>query len=79
VPDGVPLSEVAAGAVRETGRLAAVDGALLAAAVVDTGCWELAHFSLHAGEAPDGAEGEVFQVLHLSAPGRDLLPRGRQW
>ncbi|CAL9360355.1 DUF4865 family protein [Streptomyces sp. R1] len=79
VPDGVPLSEVAAGAVRETGRLAAVDGALLAAAVVDTGRWELAHFSLHAGEAPDGAVGEVFRVLHLSAPGRGLLPRGRQW
>ncbi|MYS48851.1 DUF4865 domain-containing protein, partial [Streptomyces sp. SID6013] len=23
--------------------------------------------------------GEVFRVLHLSAPGRGLLPRGRQW
>ncbi|MFJ6072275.1 DUF4865 family protein [Streptomyces sp. NPDC093065] len=79
VPEGVPLSEVAAGAVRETGRLAAVDGVLLAAAVVDTGCWELVHFSLHAGEAPDGMEGEVFRVLHLSEPGRGLLPRGRQW
>lgn len=46
---------------------------------MDTGRWELVHFSLHAGEAPDGAEGEVFRVLHLSAPGRGLLPRGRQW
>ncbi|MFD8431605.1 MULTISPECIES: DUF4865 family protein [Streptomyces] len=79
VPDGVPLSEVAADAVRETGRSAAVDGALLAAAVVDTACWELVHFSLHAGEAPDEVEGEVFQVLHLSEPGRGLLTRGRQW
>lgn len=75
----MPLSEVAADAVRRTGRLAAMGGALLAAAVVDTGRWELAHFSLHAGEAPDGVEGEVFQVLHLSVPGRSLLPRGRQW
>jgi TetR/AcrR family transcriptional repressor of nem operon len=25
------------------------------------------------------AEGDVFQVLHLSAPGRGALPRGRQW
>ncbi|CAM5705018.1 hypothetical protein SVIOM342S_09955 [Streptomyces violaceorubidus] len=79
MPEGVPLSEVAADAVREAARLAAGDGTLLAAAVVDTGRWELAHFSLHAGDAPDGVRGEVFQVLHLSAPGRGLLPRGRQW
>ncbi|MYS78076.1 DUF4865 domain-containing protein, partial [Streptomyces sp. SID5926] len=26
-----------------------------------------------------GVAGEVFRVLHLSAPGRSLLPRGRQW
>ncbi|MFI8949549.1 DUF4865 family protein [Streptomyces sp. NPDC053750] len=79
VPEGLPLSEVAAGAVRETGRLAAGGGALLAAAVVDTGRWELVHFSLHADDAPDVVEGEVFQVLHLSEPGRGLLPGGRQW
>ncbi|MDT0610488.1 DUF4865 family protein [Streptomyces lancefieldiae] len=79
VPEGVPLSEVAAEAVRETGRLAAGDGALLAAAVVDTGRWELVHFSLYTHDAPSTVEGEVFQVLHLSAPERDRLPRGRQW
>ncbi|WP_328656265.1 DUF4865 family protein [Streptomyces sp. NBC_00334] len=79
VPEGVPLTEVAARAVRETGRLAAVDGALLAAAVVDTGRWELVHFSLHAHDVPDGVEGEAFRVLHLSQPGRGLLSRGRQW
>ncbi|MEU8733762.1 DUF4865 family protein [Streptomyces tendae] len=79
VPEGVPLSKVAADAVRETGRLATGDGALLAAAVVDTRRWETVHFSLHAGDAPDGAAGEVFRVLHLSAPGRGLLPGGPQW
>ncbi|MFE0802228.1 DUF4865 family protein [Streptomyces sp. NPDC058812] len=79
VPDGVPLSEVAAQAVRETGRPAAGDGTLLAAAAVDTGRWELVHFSLHAQDAPDKVAGEVFQVLHVSAPERDRLPRGRQW
>jgi hypothetical protein len=79
VPEGVPLAEAAAAAVRETGRLAAGDGALLAAAVVDTGRWELLHFTLHAGDVPDGVAGEVFRVLHLSEPGRALLPRGRQW
>ena len=25
------------------------------------------------------ADGELFEVLHVSAPGRDRLPRGRQW
>ncbi|MGW5783233.1 DUF4865 family protein [Streptomyces sp. NPDC003757] len=79
VPEGGPLSEVAERAVREAGRLAAADGTLLAAAVVDTDRWELAHFSLHADEAPDASEGEVFHVLHLSEPGRGLLARGRQW
>ncbi len=46
---------------------------------MDTARWELVHFYLHAHEAPDGAEGDVFEVLHLSAPGRDRLPRGRRW
>lgn len=79
VPEGILLSQVAEEAVRETERLAAAEGALLAAAVVDTGRWELVHFSLHADGVPDGAQGEVFQVLHLSEPERKRLPRGRQW
>ncbi|PAN01485.1 DUF4865 domain-containing protein [Streptomyces sp. Alain-F2R5] len=79
VPEGMPLSEVAAGAVRETERLAGGEGTLLAAAVVDTARWELVHFSLHANDTPREGEGDVFQVLHLSAPERARLPRGRQW
>ncbi|NNN28978.1 DUF4865 family protein [Streptomyces sp. S3(2020)] len=78
VPDGAELAEVMADAVRATGRLAAEDGAVLAAAAVDTGRWELVHFSLWAHDTPE-AEGDVFQVLHLSAPGLAGLPRGRQW
>ncbi|MFI8189335.1 DUF4865 family protein [Streptomyces sp. NPDC085946] len=78
VPEGVPPAEAAQDAVRETGRLAAGDGAVLAAAAVDTSRWEVVHFSLWEHDAPE-AEGEVFQVLRLSAPGRDRLPRGRQW
>ncbi|MFF5982122.1 DUF4865 family protein [Streptomyces olindensis] len=78
VPDGGLLADVAADAVGEVRRLAAADGALLAAAAVDTGRWELVHFSLWEHDAPR-AGGEVFEVLHLSAPGRDRLPRGRQW
>lgn len=79
VPDGMPAAEAAADAVARAGRLAARDGAVLAAAAVDTGRWETVLFSLWAGEVPAAAEGDVFRVLRLSAPERDRLPRGRQW
>jgi hypothetical protein len=45
---------------------------------VDSGRREIVHFSLWAHDLPK-ADGEVFQVLHLSAPGVRRLPRGRQW
>ncbi|WP_369244586.1 DUF4865 family protein [Streptomyces sp. R41] len=78
VPDGMELSEVMEEAVREAGRLAALDGAVCAAAAVDPRHWELVHFSLWDHDSPK-ASGEVFRVLHMSAPERDRLPRGRQW
>ncbi|MEU9444316.1 DUF4865 family protein, partial [Streptomyces sp. NPDC048304] len=78
VPHGVELAAFMSDAAAETGRLAEQDGAVLAAAAVDTRAWELVHFSLWEHEAPK-AGGDLFQVLHLSAPGRDRLPRGRQW
>lgn len=78
VPEGVELAEVMAQAVRETARPAGEGGVVFAAAAVDTARWELVHFSLWADEAPE-EDGEVFEVLHVSAPGRERLPRGRQW
>jgi hypothetical protein len=72
--DGVPLTEITEEAVRETRRLAGEDGALLAATAVDTSCWELVHFSLWEHEMPK-ADGDVYEVLHVSAPGRDRLPQ----
>ncbi|MEU9987533.1 DUF4865 family protein [Streptomyces sp. NPDC048045] len=78
VPAGVGLSAVMEDAAREAGRLAAEDGAVLAAAAVDPHHWDLVHFSLWEHDAPK-ADGDVFRVLHVSAPGRDRLPRGRQW
>ncbi|MGW0867991.1 DUF4865 family protein [Streptomyces sp. NPDC002611] len=78
VPDEGLLADVVAEAVSEAERLAKEDGALLAAAAVDTSRWELVHFSLWEHDTPK-ADGEVFEVLHLSAPGRERLPRGRQW
>ncbi|MFF7276985.1 DUF4865 family protein [Streptomyces griseorubiginosus] len=78
VPEGGELAKVMADAVGETERLAGADGVVFAAAAVDTARWELVRFSLWADEAPR-TEGDVFEVLHVSAPGRKLLPRGRQW
>ncbi|MFB6847042.1 DUF4865 family protein [Streptomyces sp. NPDC056373] len=78
VPNGVPLGETVEDAVGEARRLAAEDGALCAAAAVDTSRWELVRFSLWEQEPPK-PDGDVFEVLHLSAPGRDRLPRGRGW
>ncbi|MEU6192517.1 DUF4865 family protein [Streptomyces sp. NPDC047061] len=78
VPEGVELAAFMADAAADTGRLATADGAVLAASAVDTDAWELVHFSLWEHDAPK-AEGDVFQVLHLSEPGRGALPRGRQW
>ena len=78
IVEGVELAAVVEDAVGETRRLAGEDGAVLAAAAVDPHSWEIVHFSLWEDETPK-AEGDVFQVLHLSAPGRGELPRGRQW
>ena len=78
IAEGVELGAVMEDAVGETRRLAGEDGVLLAAAAVDPHRWELVHFSLWEHDTPK-AEGDVFQVLHLSAPGRGVLPRGRQW
>ncbi|WP_433918015.1 DUF4865 family protein [Streptomyces canus] len=78
VPEGVELADVMVDAVEETERLAGEDGAVFAAAAVDTACWELVHFSLWNHEEPK-ADGDLFEVLHVSAPGRERLPRGRQW
>ncbi|EDY61452.1 MULTISPECIES: DUF4865 family protein [Streptomyces] len=78
VAEGVELAEVMADAVGETERLAGEDGAVCAAAAVDTARWELVHFSLWTHKSPK-ANGEMFEVLHVSAPGRERLGRGRQW
>ncbi|MFF9160874.1 DUF4865 family protein [Streptomyces longwoodensis] len=78
VPDGAALGDLMGEVVAGTGRLAREDGAVLAAAAVDTARWEVVHFSLWEHDAPK-AEGDLFQVLHLSAPGLAALPRGRQW
>ncbi|MEU2064551.1 DUF4865 family protein [Streptomyces sp. NPDC013455] len=78
VPEGAELTALMADAVAEAERRAGQDGVVLAAAAVDPHRWELVHFSLWEHDAPK-TEGEVFEVLHLSAPGRSLVAHGRQW
>jgi hypothetical protein len=78
VAEGVELSEAMEEAAREAGRLASLDGAVCAGAAVDPRHWEVVHFSLWEHGSPK-APGDVFQVLHVSEPERDSLPRGRQW
>lgn len=78
VPEGREVSGVMKDAAAEAGRLAGLDGAVCASAAVDPRHWEVVHFSLWDHDAPRAA-GEVFQVLHVSAPERGRLPRGRQW
>ncbi|MFI2347999.1 DUF4865 family protein [Streptomyces sp. NPDC019443] len=78
IPQPAPLAAVIEEAVRETRRLARLDGVVCAALAVDPRHWELLHFTLWEYETPE-ATGDRYEVLHLSAPRRDGLPRGRQW
>jgi len=77
-PDGAVYADVLEGEAEAVGKLAREDGVVVAAVGVDTSRWEIVRFSLWAQDTP-GTEGEVFRVLHLSAPGLTDLPRGRQW
>ncbi|MGW2560978.1 DUF4865 family protein [Streptomyces sp. NPDC001514] len=67
-------------ALAEHRRLAGTEGVVAAAVAVDSRHWELVHFALWAGAAPDAAAGDRFQVLHISAPHRarlsDCRPEG---
>ncbi|MFE7778973.1 DUF4865 family protein [Streptomyces sp. NPDC057445] len=75
--DGSPTGTVerALDAHRE---LADREGVVAAAVAIDPRHWELLHFTLWADEPPR-ADGDRFQVLHVSAPHRGELPRGRYW
>ncbi|WP_351225040.1 DUF4865 family protein [Streptomyces sp. NPDC002133] len=73
-------SEAVERALVEHRELAGRGGAVAAATAIDPRRWELVHFVLWAdGAAARDADGDRFQVLHVSAPHRGELARGRQW
>lgn len=75
---GADLPKLTAEAVYGTAQLAQEHGVLFAAAAIDPRTWELLTFSVWEHDTPK-APGDRYQVLHLSQPERDSLPRGRQW
>ncbi|GAA3398486.1 DUF4865 family protein [Streptomyces roseoviridis] len=78
LPEGAEPGDAVAEALDRHSRRATADGVVASALAVDPRHWELLSFTLWAApEAPD--EGEHFQVLHLSAPGRGRLGAGRLW
>ncbi|MFE6158047.1 DUF4865 family protein [Streptomyces sp. NPDC056486] len=78
VPAATHLGGLAAELADETSQLVQREGAIYAAAAIDPRTWEALLFSVWDHESPKG-QGDVFQVLHVSAPERTLLPAGRQW
>ncbi|GAA2298418.1 DUF4865 family protein [Streptomyces kunmingensis] len=78
VEEGAELPELVARSVDEIQQLVAEGGVLFAASAVDPRTWELLTFSVWDHDSPK-ASGDRYQVLHLSQPERELLPRGRQW
>ncbi|MBF5046080.1 DUF4865 family protein [Aggregicoccus sp. 17bor-14] len=74
-----PLADAAHEAVEGLAAQASARGVHSAAALVDPTAWELVHFTLWSGEAPQDAAGEHYQLLHVSSPRLQDLPRGRAW
>ncbi|MGW0557377.1 DUF4865 family protein [Streptomyces sp. NPDC002926] len=78
IPEDEPPAFAVEKALAAHRQLAHANGVVAAAVAIDPRHWELLHFALWAQDAP-GASGDLFQVLHLSAPHRAELPRGQQW
>lgn len=79
IPDTVRPATAVESALAESRRLATLSGVVATALAVDPRHWELLRFTLWEGEPRSGIPGDRFEVLHLSAPERDLLGRGKQW
>ncbi len=75
---GLALTALIEEAADEARLLAARVGVHTVALAIDPSSWRLARIVLWNGEAmPNGAEGDLYQVLHISAPGLAELPSGK--
>ncbi|MFI6443917.1 DUF4865 family protein [Kitasatospora sp. NPDC050543] len=76
LPEGVDPAEAVERAIAALPSGGELHSAALA---VDPSRWELLRLALWHGPAPDGADGDRYQVLHLSRPELPGLPPGRHW
>ncbi|WP_127355903.1 DUF4865 family protein [Actinacidiphila soli] len=79
IPAGVDPQAAVASAVAAWEDRAGSAGVHLSVLAVDPWRWEVVRFTLWEGAAPEGADSERYEVLHLSAPHLDEVPVGRQW
>ncbi|MGP3945398.1 MULTISPECIES: DUF4865 family protein [Streptomyces] len=79
VPAAADPASVVEDALARLTERARTDGVHATALGIDPRGWELIHFTLWEDSAPPSEPGDRYQVLHLSAPDLDGLPRGRQW
>jgi hypothetical protein len=81
-PDGtgLGLSVLLEHETEQLRQLSHQDGVHTAALAVDPHHWQLVRFVVWAETpAPDEDATERYEVLHMSVPGLDDLPRGRTW
>lgn len=79
LPFGEPPARAVGQAVVELTGAAGRPGVHSAALAIDPHRWELLRLTLWQDEAPPEPGAERYDVLHLSRPGLDALPTGRQW
>ncbi|MFY1687607.1 DUF4865 family protein [Plantactinospora sp. WMMB782] len=77
--DGLGLARRIEREIADLATLAGRDGVHTAALAVDPQDWQLLRFVLWADAAPEAANTERYEVLHLSAPALESLPDGRCW
>ncbi|GHF08553.1 DUF4865 family protein [Streptomyces morookaense] len=80
MPDGADPAAVVDTALGELAALARTEGVHTAALAFDPRHWQLMLFVLwEQAVAPDHHATERYEVLHLSSPHLDEIPRGRHW
>lgn len=77
IDPGLALPGLTGRLVDETQTVARQSGVNCTVTGVDPTAWQMVQLTLWSDEAPEGAPGEHFDVLHVSQPHRRDLPRPR--